>query len=380
MIYFDNAATTLRKPPEVGEAVLRAMETCGNAGRGFHGPMLNASRLLYETREKLAAFFGVGDPSRIAFASSVTDALNIAVSGLVRPGDHVITTACEHNSVLRPLYRKAEEGALLSILPADEQGRLDYEAFDALFSEATRYVFVQHASNLTGNFVDIARMADCAHRHGAILICDAAQTAGAYPIDVKELGIDVLCFTGHKSLLGPQGTGGIYVREGIEIAPFRVGGSGVHSYDRHQPAEMPTVLEAGTQNVPGIAGLGAAIDYLSMVGAGTIHKAETSLADQFLCGIRDIPGVRLYGDFSAADRMPIVSLNIGNLDSGQVSEYLWEDYEICVRSGAHCAPLLHKALGTEKTGAVRFSFSHYNTADEVRCAVRAIAEIASGEC
>lgn len=376
MIYMDSSATSFLKPPQVAEAVCRAFQTVGNAGRGAHAATLGASRMIYDTREKLAGLFHIADPSRICFTCNATESLNIAVHGLICGGGHVITTACEHNSVLRPLYVKEQEGTSLSILPADEKGRIDYERLEDLRRKDTKAVVITHASNLTGNVTDLFKISAFTRRYGLLLIVDASQTAGSIPIDVEEMGIDVLCFTGHKGLMGPQGTGGIYVRKGLSPRPLKVGGSGVHSFDKMHPADMPTALEAGTLNAHGIAGLNAAIDFINETGVGAIHEKEDALARRFIKGMADIPQVILYGDLEADLRAPIVSLNIGDLDSASVSDILWEDYEICVRAGAHCAPLMHHALGTVGQGAVRFSFSYFNTEDEVDTAIRAIREIA----
>ncbi len=382
MIYFDNAATTLQKPPQVEEAVLRAMRTLGNAGRGAHEPTLQAAREIYETRVALAELFHISDPMRIAFTSNATEAMNTAISGLFCPGDHVVTTVCEHNSVLRPLYRMEQYGVELSFLQADRNGLPDYSQLETLCRRNTKAIVMTHASNLTGNVNDLKRVSAFAKEKGLLLVTDAAQTAGIIPIDVQELGIDVLCFTGHKGLLGPQGTGGLYVRSGIVIPSFKVGGSGVHSYDRVHPDEMPTALEAGTLNGHGIAGLRAALGYLKQTGIEQIYEKERKLADRFVNGIRDIPGVTLYGDFSRDDaagsrnRVAIVSLNIRDEDSAAVADWLWEDYGICVRAGAHCAPLMHRTFGTVNQGAVRFSFSHYNTEEEIDLAIRAVRELA----
>ena len=376
MIYLDSAATSLHRPPEVGEAVCTALATMGNPGRGFHAPTLNAARMVYDTREQLAALLGILSPERIAFTANATEALNMAISGLVTPDDHVITAVDSHNSVLRPLYRKEDEGAQLTILPADALGRVDLSQLKGAFRPNTRCVVLTHASNLTGNVNDIAAAAAIVHRHDALLIVDASQTAGAIPIDAAAMDVDVLCFTGHKSLLGPQGTGGIYVREGLELPSFKVGGSGIHSYDREHPAVMPTSLEAGTLNVHGIAGLNAAVRWIQTIGVEAIHQREMSLVKRFVDGISTLKNVRLYGDIDSPLRAPIISLNIGTLDSAQVSEILWDEAEICVRAGAHCAPLLHCSLGTEQQGAVRFSFSYFNTEAEIDTAVQVIREIA----
>ena len=376
MIYLDSSATSCLKPPQVAEAVFRSFNTIANAGRGAHAPTLNASRLIYDTREKLAALFGTPDPSRIAFTCNATEALNIAIHGAIHPGEHVITTACEHNSVLRPLYLKEKEGTELTIIPADKKGRIRYDLLESSVKSNTSAIVLTHASNLSGNVTDLAFVSNFAKKHGLLLIVDASQTAGSLPINVVKMGIDILCFTGHKGLFGPQGTGGLYVREGLTLSPLKSGGSGIHSFDRQHPTDMPTALEAGTLNGHGIAGLNAGLDYILSTGVKNIHAKEISLARRFVNGISDISDLKLYGDIDAPLRTPIISLNIGNMSSASVSDILWEDYEICVRAGAHCAPLMHKTFGTEKQGAVRFSFSCFNTEAEIDTAIRAMHEIA----
>lgn len=376
MIYMDNAATALRKPVQVKEAVLAALDTMGNAGRGASDPALDASRVIYGTREKLAGLFHAESPSRIVFTVNSTESLNIAIKGLCDPGDHVITTVLEHNSVLRPLYECRERGTALTILGCDEKGNISYEEMERAVRPETKMIVCTHASNLTGNMIDLERVHAIAKRHGLLLIVDASQTAGVWEIDVQKLGIDVLCFTGHKGLLGPQGTGGMYVRSGVEIRPLLSGGSGIDTYNTHHPAQMPTALEAGTLNGHGIAGLGAAVSYITEIGPDTIWERELALMQRFYQGISGIPGVKVYGDFSTKDRAAIVSFNIGDYDSSEVSDELNVRYGIVTRPGAHCAPLMHQALGTVDQGAVRFSFSHFNTEEEVDAAVRAVKELA----
>ena len=377
MIYLDNAATTLHKPPQVAEAVLHAMTTMGNAARGAHSGALEASRTVFGTREKLARLFACQRADHVAFTANSTEALNIAISGLIHKGDHVISTDCEHNSVLRPLYRLEEErGVALDFVPADRRGLVDYADFERLMRPDTRAVVCTHCSNLTGNILDIGRIAGIAHSRGALLIVDASQTAGTVPIDMQALGVDVLCFTGHKGLMGPQGTGGLCIRPDVEIDPWKVGGSGVHSYDRHQPKEYPTRLEAGTLNSHGIAGLSAALDVILERGVADIQRAEHALMQRFYDGVRGISGVTVYGDFSAPERGAIVALNIRDYDSSAVSDELAVTYGIATRPGAHCAPRMHAALGTTEQGAVRFSFSCYNTEQEVDAAIAAVRAIA----
>ena len=376
MIYLDNAATTLHKPPQVEQAMLDALRTAGNPGRGAHEPTLHASRLVYAARCAVAKLLNAPDPSCIAFTANATQALNTALGGLFRPGDHIITTVCEHNSVLRPLYRLRENGMSLSFTTADEKGRLQYDQWEGFLRPETRALVVTGASNVTGNGTDLARAAEFAHRHGLLLIVDAAQTAGELPLNVQALGIDVLCFTGHKALLGPQGTGGLYVRPGLSVRPLVVGGSGVHSFDERHPAQMPTALEAGTLNVPGLAGLCAGVEWILAQGVETLARREQALTVLFYERIRDLPNVKIYGDPEMTPRAPIVSLNIGDEDSARIADILWEEYGICVRAGAHCAPLMHKALGTAEQGTVRFSFSHFNTEAEVLQAAAAVRELA----
>lgn len=384
MIYFDNAATTLHKPDCVKEAVLQAMDSMGNSGRGVHDASLYAGRTIYRARESLAELLGAAAPEQVVFTANATESLNLALGGLFGPGDHVITTVCEHNSVLRPLYRL--QGVELSVLPVkaavgskEERytGILAYDELEALLRPNTKALIITHASNLTGNITDLERAGAFAKKHSLLLIVDAAQTAGAVPVDMERMGIDVLCFTGHKGLYGPQGTGGVCVRPGLSLRPLKVGGSGIHSFDREHPSEMPAALEAGTLNGHGIAGLGAAARWLLETGVEQIRAREQALLRRFVDGVKEVEGVTLYGNPDLDRRTGIQSLNIRDYDSARVADWLYEDYGIAVRGGAHCAPLMHEALGTREQGAVRFSFSYFNTeaeADEAAAAVRELAE------
>ncbi len=376
MIYMDNAATTMHKPRKVIDAVVRAMSSMGNAGRGASEAALSASRIIYDTRDRLAELFGAEDARRIVFTSNSTESLNIAIKGILNPGDHVITTVLEHNSVLRPLYEMEKRGAGLTIIGCDEKGMPDLTAMEAAIKENTKMIICTNGSNLTGNYVDVSVIGKMAHAHGLLFVVDASQTAGVFPIDVQKMNIDILCFTGHKGLLGPQGTGGIYVKEGIELRPLKTGGSGIQTYSKEHPVQMPAALEAGTLNGHGIAGLHAALEYLEEEGIDNIRKRENELMWRFYNGVKDVPGVKIYGDYSQSERCAIVTLNIGDYDSSEVSDELLMEYDISTRSGGHCAPLMHEALGTVEQGAVRFSFSHYNTEEEVDTAVRAIHELA----
>ena len=382
MIYLDNGATTLQKPECVKEALLEAMASMGNSGRGVHDASLYAGRTIYRARESLAELLGAAAPEQVAFTANATESLNLALGGLFGARDHVITTVCEHNSVLRPLYRL--QGVELSVLPVKAEageerqaGILAYDELESLLRPNTKALIITHASNLTGNITDLEQAAAFAKKHSLLLIVDAAQTAGAVPMDMERMGIDVLCFTGHKGLYGPQGTGGVCVRPGLSIRPLKVGGSGIHSFDREHPSEMPAALEAGTLNGHGIAGLGAAARWLLETGVEQIRAREQALLRQFVDGVKGVEGVTLYGNPDLDRRTGIQSLNIRDYDSARVADWLYEDYGIAVRGGAHCAPLMHEALGTREQGAVRFSFSYFNTeaeADEAAAAVRELAE------
>lgn len=377
MIYLDNAATTRPKPPGVAEAVAAAMASYGNCGRGVHDGALSAARTVYGVRQQLADLFSCPRADHVAFTPNSTMALNIAISGLLGPGDHVISTDLEHNSVLRPLYRLRQQGMAVDFVPAGRRGQIDYADFERLLRPNTRAVVCTHASNLTGDMVDIGWVGAFCRAHGLLFILDASQTAGMFPIDMAAQNIDVVCFTGHKSLLGPQGTGGLCVGEGVDIRPFAVGGTGVQSFSETQPAEYPTRLEAGTLNSHGIAGLGAALDYIGETGMDAIRAHETALARRFYEAVRELPGVRVYGDLSAPERAPIVTLNIADLDSSEVSDELAERFGVATRPGAHCAPRLHRALGTEGQGAVRFSWGWANTEAETADVAEAVRVLAA---
>lgn len=376
MIYMDNAATTMHKPKEVIDAVVAAMSSMGNAGRGVNEASLSASRLIYDTREKLCRLFGAEDPRQIVFTANSTESLNIAIKGILNPGDHVIATMLEHNSVLRPLYEMEKKGVRLTIVKSNPEGTLDLADIENAIAPDTKMIVCTNGSNLTGNYIDPEPIGTLAREKGIVFIVDASQTAGVFPIDVQKMKIDVLCFTGHKGMLGPQGTGGMYVRKGLSVRPLLSGGSGVQTYSKTHPTEMPTALEAGTLNGHGIAGLHAAVEYLEKTGVDTIRAREQDLMWRFYEGVKEIPGVKVYGDFSTKNRCAIVTLNIGDYDSSEVSDELLTEYGISTRSGGHCAPLMHEALGTVEQGAVRFSFSHYNTEEEVDTAIRAIRELA----
>ena len=378
MIYLDNAATTMHKPQEVIDAVTQAMCSLGNAGRGATSGALDAARTIHACRAKLARLLGCPRADHVCFTPNSTAALNTVINGVVRPGDRVVTTVLEHNSVLRPLNRLAtEQGVTVGHAGCDASGVLDYDELERLVTPGTRAVVVTHASNVTGNAVDIARVAAMAHAAGALVIVDASQSAGTAHIDMHAMGLDVVCFTGHKGLMGPQGTGGLAVADGVDVAPWAMGGTGVHSFDALQPLEWPTRLEAGTLNGHGIAGLSAGLDFIeAQGGVEAIATHERALADRFLAGVREIPEIKLYGAFDQPSRSAIVSLNVGDIDSAEISDALMQGWGIATRPGAHCAPLMHHALGTECQGVVRFSFGYFNTDEEVDTAIDALCDLA----
>lgn len=378
MIYFDHAATSFYKPEGMYEAVLNAMHHVGNAGRGSHDGALDADRMLFQARCQIATLFHAEGPTQVVFTKNATESLNIAIQGLLSSGDHVITTQAEHNSVLRPLYHMEKNGVVLSFLTVNQNGVIALDELETAINEKTKMVICTHASNVTGNVTDLRRISTICKRHNLLFVVDASQTAGFLPIDMEELGISVLCFTGHKGLLGPQGTGGMCVRKGVTIRPLMMGGSGVYSYEKAHPLQMPTALEAGTLNCHGIAGLKASISYLLESNWQERIKNELALMWQFYDGIKEMKGIKIYGDFSEREKLraPIVSCNICEVGAGAVADELFQEYQIATRAGAHCAPLMHQALGTKQQGCVRFSFSFGNTAEEVKIAIGAIKELA----
>lgn len=374
MIYFDHSATSYPKPAAVIAAVNDALINMTNSGRGGYGLSLNASRCLYTTRLVVSRLLGCQDCSQIVFTLNATESLNMAIKGLIHPGDHVITTMVEHNSVLRPLYQLEKQGVALSFLPLDKKGRVILN-LEAYFKPHTKAIVISQASNVTGNCVDLHQVSLFAKKHGLLLIVDAAQSIGH--LDVKVDDIDVLCFSGHKGLLAPFGVGVLYVRKELYLPPLKVGGSGIHSFDHEHPSFLPDALEAGTMNVHSIAGLKSGIEYIEATGMDVMQKHALDLAEIFYSGIKDLPGLCFYGDYQTRNRIPIVSFTVQDLDSSFVCDWLYEHYEICVRGGAHCAPLVHEWFHTETQGIVRFSFAYSNTVAEVETAIKAIRELLS---
>lgn len=375
MIYLNNAATTLQKPPCVARAVIEALGGQGSCGRGAHASELSAARTVFHARESLARLFAFQCPERVVFTANATQALNTALWGVLNPGDHVIATDWDHNSVLRPLYTlEKERNVKVDYLSADRRGRLECDRLESLLRPNTRLLVGTHASNLTGNLLDVERMSAFAQRHGLVFLLDAAQTAGSVPISMEGMGVSLLSFTGHKGLMGPQGTGGLCVAPGVELRPLLSGGTGVRSFEEEQPAEYPEHLEAGTLNGHGLAGLGAAVDFILDTGVDTIHAHERALTERFVQGLGDIPGVTVYGDFSG-DRAPVVALNLEGWDPAAAADELAQEYDIAVRPGIHCAPRMHRALGTQDTGCLRFSFGWYTTQEDIDAALSALREM-----
>lgn len=374
MIYLDNAATTLVKPPCVTQAVLQALGSFGGVGRGVHAASLAAGRAVFRAREGVAALLGAPSSACVSFALNATMALNIVLLGLVEPGRTVVTTAASHNSVLRPLFRLRDTaGCTVKVVPVRSDGSLDFVAYErALGAGDVALVAATHASNVTGDVYDVRRMAQLAHKAGGLFVLDAAQTAGCYPVSMQDIGADVVCFTGHKSLLGPQGTGGLCVAPGLDVPPLIEGGSGAHSFDERHPRFMPEALEAGTVNAHGLAGLAAACEFILGVGVNAVHAKVAELAARFEAGARAIGGVRIVGGGSPLGRTGIVALQLNGIASSELADALARDFNICTRAGAHCAPLMHEALGTVEAGVVRFSFSYFNTDAEIDQALEAL--------
>lgn len=378
MIYLDHAATSYHKPKEVAEAVYEALQGTGNSGRGVHTASLGASRIVHQTREKLAALFHVGDASRVIFTANATESLNIAIQGLLMPGDHCITTDLEHNSVLRPLYMMEERGVEVTRIPLDAKGCIQLKSLQQAIQSHTKMLVITHASNVLGNVNDIEAIGKMCQQHGMMFVVDASQTAGLLAIDMQKCHIAALCCSAHKSLLGPQGVGILCLGEGVYPKPLKAGGTGMDSFSTTMTLPLPTALEAGTLNTHGIVGLHAACDYLERYGQAKILQESMALARRFEKGIRRLPEVKLYGDLEAEVRTPVVTLNIGDFDSAEVADELAEYYGIATRAGAHCAPEVHRSFGTMAQGMVRFSFSHFNTVEEVDQAIHAINTLVEG--
>jgi cysteine desulfurase family protein len=382
MIYLDNAATTWPKPPGVAEAMVHYLNEVGaNPGRSGHRLAVEAARVVYAVREAVAELLNAPDPLRVVLGANATEAVNLALRGLLRPGDHVITGSMEHNSVMRPLRALERQGVSVTVVGCSAQGFLDPARVEAAIRPNTKLVVLNHASNVVGTLLPVAEVGRVVRQHGCLFLVDAAQTAGAFPIDVQADAIDLLAFTGHKSLYGPMGTGGLAVGERVEaslLEPLKRGGTGSRSEREEQPDFLPDSCESGTPNAVGLAGLGAGIRWVLQRGVEAVRTHEVALARQLIDGLRAIPGVTVYGGLDAAHQTATVSFNVEGLEPSEVGLRLDDEHAILCRVGLHCAPAAHKTLGTFPRGSVRFGLAAMNTSEEVRAAVEAVRRLASG--
>ena len=381
MIYLDYAATSGRKPDQVYTAVDQAMrERSGNPGRSGHKLSLAAGEKVAEARFLCSRLFHAESSETIAFGFNTTEALNLGILGIVKPGDHVITSSLEHNSVARPLEHLKDEGAEVTKINADLEKGVDPDEVEAAIKDNTRLVVMTHISNVTGTVNDVAAIGEICRRHGVTFLVDAAQSAGARPIDVQAMKIDMLAFPGHKCLLGPQGTGGLYINPNVDLKPLITGGTGTQSELLHQPLSRPERYESGTLNVPGLAGLAAGVDFIMKTGIDVIQEKERSLISRLLDGILPYDNIKIYGSVSADDRAPVLSLTIAGYEPQDISIYLDQIFDIGVRSGLHCAPYAHEAIGTLNTGGtVRISPGYFTTEEEIDACIEALGIIARGE-
>lgn len=376
MIYLDNAASSHPKPPQVYLAVDEALRLSANPGRAGHRAALEAARRVFDARSRVAALLGAADESRVVFTLNGSHALNLALKGALRPGDHVVTTCMEHNSVVRPLAALEHRGVTVTFVGADPEGWVDPAAVERALTPATRLVALTHASNVTGTLQEAEAVGDLCRRRGLLFLLDAAQTAGSVALDVKRLGVHLLAAPGHKGLLGPQGTGVLYVAPGVELEPLLEGGTGTQSEDREMPGALPEALEAGTLNTPGIAGLGAGVAYLEERGVAAVRRAELEILEWLLPELRRVPGLVVYGPRDPARRVAVVSFNLAGRDGAHLGFALDEAYDIAVRVGLHCAPDAHRAAGSFPAGSVRASFGAFNTLEDAEALVRALGELA----
>lgn len=376
MVYLDNAATTWPKPLQVNEAVCKMIENAANPGRGGHRMALDAGRVVLETRELLAQLFNIKDPSRLIFTLNATEAINLGIKGLLKPGDHVITSSMEHNAVARPLQVMEDNGVKVSHVQCTPQGYLEPEELKAQIKINTKMIIMTHASNVTGTLMPIKEVGRIARENEIVFMVDAAQTAGVYDINIEEMNIDLMAFPGHKGLLGPQGTGAFYIREGINPVPLRQGGTGSKSESLYQPEILPDKYESGTLNTLGIAGLGAAIKFINEIGLKEIRQHEQFLTKTLLEGMKEIKGIIIYGPNDSAKQAPVVSFNFKDQDSSEVGFILDRVFDIASRTGLHCAPKAHQTIGTLTQGTVRLSMSYFNTIEDINYTLDSLKKIA----
>lgn len=378
MIYLDNAATTYPKPNEVYENVMDAMKRYGaNPGRGSHAMAIEGAKMIYDTREEIAELFNFDNPLNVIYTFNATDSLNLAIKGSLQPGDHVITTAMEHNSVLRPVFELQNNGITNTIVECNNDGTIELSNIERAIKHNTKLIITTHVSNLTGTIMPIEEIGELCRYYGIPYLVDAAQSAGVLEIDMKKMNIDLLAFPGHKGLLGPQGTGGLLIRDGFKLKEIREGGTGSESSKLTQPDFYPDKFESGTLNLPGIAGLNAGVKYIKSKGTKSILSHENKLIELFINGIKNNDKIKIYGSKDISKRCGVIPLNIMGLDSSELAYILDSEYEIAVRPGLHCAPLAHKTIGTDKLGAVRFSVGPFNTESDINAAVNALNEITS---
>jgi len=379
MIYFDNAATSWPKPPQVKEAMVKFMDEVGaNPGRSGHFLSIEAARIVYEAREALSVLFNVKDSSRIVFTLNATESINLALKGLLKYKDHVITSSVEHNSVMRPLRDLEKKGIELTVVPCFEDGTLDPKEVENKIQSATRMIVLNHASNVTGTLLPIREVGKIARAHNLLFLVDAAQTAGVYPIEVEKDRIDLLAFTGHKSLYGPQGTGGLVIGKRInerEMIPLKQGGTGSRSEFEEQPDFLPDRFESGTPNGVGIAGLLAGVRYVLEKGVEQIRQRENNLTEKFIEGLKVIPQLKLYGPQSIQNRIATISFNLTRFSPSEVAQRLEKEFGILCRPGLHCAPAAHHTLGTFPEGTIRFGLGAFNTEAEIEIAIKTIFQI-----
>lgn len=378
MIYLDNAATSWPKPEEVYQEMDKFFRQFGaNPGRAGYKIAAHASRKIFDVRESLAAFFGAEDSAQIIFTTSTTHSLNLAIHGIIEKGDHVITSAVEHNSVIRPLKELEKEGIIeLSVVGLNAEGQIDLEILQDKIGEKTKLIVISHGSNVTGDVFDLEEIGQIAQEKEILLLVDAAQTAGFLPIDVQAMKIDMLAFAGHKSLYGPPGTGGLYIRKGLNVKPIFAGGTGSKSEEFYQPDVFPEKYESGTMNSVGVVGLGVGVEFIKRVGLEKIRHHELLLSKTFLEGLTAIKNIQVYGQIEDDLRTPVVSFNIGEESSTEIGYILDQVFDIAVRSGLHCAPLTHQTLGTLQQGTVRAGFGYFNTQEDVETLLLAIQQIA----
>lgn len=380
MIYLDNAATSWPKPPEVAKAMVHFLQEIGaNPGRSGHRLSVEASRVVYEAREAVCTLLNAPDPLRVVFGANVTEALNLAMRGLLHPGDHVVTSSIEHNSVMRPLRALEQEGVEVTVVECTAQGMLEPYAVEAAIQPNTRLLVINHASNVVGTVLPVREVGQIARKNDLLLLVDCAQTAGAYPLDLDRDAIDLLAFTGHKSLFGPMGTGGLIVGERVDVAkitPLKQGGTGSRSESQYQPTFLPDMLESGTPNAVGLAGLTAGIGWVREQGVDAIRAHETALAQRLIDGLCDLPGVTIYGRLDSRQRTATVAFNISGMVSSEVALRLDDQFGIMCRPGLHCAPAAHRTLGTHPAGSVRFGLGPFNTQSDVDTSLLAVQMLA----